>query len=143
MFLALAALAVPAAAVAQEEEPDPPVLRLSFFMCDLSGGKGEAIQEEIETQDMPIWNALVDEGMVESYGYFFHWWADEWNVGLYTIAPTIQAILDASEEAGNRFETQYGENAPSAMAEACPHHRDGFYTLGPTTDEPETAAGGR
>jgi hypothetical protein len=143
VLAALAVLIVPSAALAQEEEPDPPVLRLSFFMCDLSGEKGDAIEEEIETQDMPIWNALVDEGMVESYGYFFHWWADEWNVGLYTIAPTIQAILDASEEAGNRLEAQYGENAPSAMAEACPHHRDGFYTMGPTTDEPEAAAGGR
>jgi hypothetical protein len=143
VLAALAALVVPSAALAQEEEPDPPVLRLSFFMCDLSGGKGDAIQEEIETQDMPIWNALVDEGMVVSYGYFFHWWADEWNVGLYTIAPTIQAIIDASAEAGDRLEAQYGENAPSVMAEACPHHRDGFYTMGPNTDDAEAAAGGR
>lgn len=143
VLLALSALAFPTAGRAQEEEPDPPVLRLSFFMCDLSAGKGEAIEEEIETQDMPIWNALVDEGMVMSYGYFFHWWADEWNVGIYTIAPTIQAILDANEEAANRFEAQYGEDAPSAMAEACPHHRDGFYRMGPNTDDPEAAAGGR
>lgn len=140
---ALAALAVPASVAAQEAEPDPPVLRLSFFMCDLSGGNGDAINEEIETRQMPIWNALVDEGMVESYGYFFHWWADEWNVGIYTIAPTIQAIIDASDEAGERLTAQYGENAPSAMGDACPHHRDGFYTIGPNTDmDEETAAGG-
>ncbi|MGH7566189.1 MAG: hypothetical protein ACREK2_05090 [Gemmatimonadota bacterium] len=144
VFVALAALALPGAAVAQEEEPDPPVLRLSFFMCDLSGGNGDAIQQEIETQDMPIWNALADEGMIESYGYFFHWWADEWNVGLYTIAPTIQAIIDASTEAADRLEAQYGEDAPSVMATACPHHRDGFYTMGPNTgmDDETAAAGG-
>jgi hypothetical protein len=140
---ALAALAVPASVAAQESEPDPPVLRLSFFMCDLSGGNEDAINEEIETRQMPIWNALVDEGMVGSYGYFFHWWADEWNVGIYTIAPTIQAIIDASDEAGERLEAQFGENAPSAMGSACPHHRDGFYTMGPNTDmDEETAAGG-
>ena len=143
VLAAFAILIVPSAALAQEEEPDPPVLRLSFFMCDLGGGNGDAIEEEIETRQMPIWNALVSEGMVDSYGYFFHWWADEWNVGLYTIAPTLQAIIDASDEAGNRLEAQYGENAPSAFADACPHHRDGFYTMGPSTDEPETAAGGR
>ena len=145
-LLAFAALSMPATIQAQEaEEPDPPVLRLSFFMCDLSGGNGDAITEEIETQDMPIWNALVDEGMVESYGYFFHWWADEWNVGIYTIAPTIQAIIDANVEAGDRATAQYGENAPSAIAEHCPHHRDGFYTMGPNTnmDDMETTAGGR
>lgn len=142
----VAALALPAAIQAQEtEEPDPPVLRLSFFMCDLSGDNGDAITEEIETQDMPIWNALVDEGMVESYGYFFHWWADEWNVGIYTIAPTIQAIIDANEEAADRATAQYGENAPSAIAEHCPHHRDGFYTMGPNTDmdSVQPAGGGR
>ena len=142
VFLTLVALAVPAAAMAQEE-PDPPVLRLSFFMCDLTGGKGDAIEEEIETRDMPIWKALVNEGMVMSYGVFFHWWADEWNVGIYTIAPTIQAILDASEEAGNRMEAQYGDDASPVMDAACPHHRDGFYTLGPSTDEEEAATGGR
>ncbi|CAN5785851.1 hypothetical protein BH20GEM1_BH20GEM1_01440 [soil metagenome] len=143
-LVALAAIAVPGKALAQEEAPDPPVLRLSFFMCDLGGGNGDAITEEIETQQMPIWNALVNEGMVESYGYFFHWWADEWNVGIYTIAPTLQAIIDASDEAGNRMEAQYGEDAPSAIADACPHHRDGFYTMGPNTDMDEEAgaAGG-
>lgn len=143
VLAALAVLIVPSAALAQEEEPDPPVLRLSFFMCDLGGGNGDAIEEEIETRQIPVWKALVDEGRIMSYGYFYHWWADEWNVGLYTIAPTLQAIIDASEEAGNRLEAQYGENAPSAFADACPHHRDGFYTMGPNTDEPETAAGGR
>lgn len=143
--MALAALAFPGAALAQEaEEPDPPVLRLSFFMCDISGTNGDAINEEIETRQMPIWNALVDEGKVTEYGYFFHWWADEWNVGIYTIAPTLQAILDAVEEAADRIEAQYGENAPSAMGDHCPHHRDGFYTMGPNTMEAaEAAAGGR
>ena len=143
LLAALAALIAPSAALAQAEEPDPPVLRLSFFMCDLGGGTGDAIEQEIETRDMPIWNALVDEGMVQSYGYFFHWWADEWNVGIYTIAPTIQAILDANEEAGNRMEAQYGDDPTPVMDAACPHHRDGFYTLGASTDDDEGAAGGR
>ncbi|HET7692408.1 MAG TPA: hypothetical protein VFM44_04895 [Gemmatimonadota bacterium] len=144
-LIALAALAFPGAALAQEaEEPDPPVLRLSFFMCNLSGDNGDAIEQEME-RDLPVWNALVDEGMIESYGYFFHWWADEWNVGIYTIAPTIQAIVDASAEADDRLTALNGENAPSAMGDYCPHHRDGFYTMGPSTDmdEAETAAGGR
>ncbi|HET6361250.1 MAG TPA: hypothetical protein VFH11_04265 [Gemmatimonadota bacterium] len=144
-LMAFAALSLPATIQAQEaEEPDPPVLRLSFFMCDLSGDNGDAINEEIETRDMPIWNALVDEGMVESHGYFFHWWADEWNLGIYTIAPTIQAIIDANLEAGDRATATYGEDAPSPVADHCPHHRDGFYTMGPSTDmDVETAAGGR
>jgi hypothetical protein len=71
---------------------------------------------------------------VESYGYVYHWWADEWNLGIYTIAPSIQAILDAEEEAGERIEAQVGEDMESAIGSACPHHRDGFYTMGPSTE---------
>ena len=142
-LVALAAIAVPGTALSQEAELDPPVVRLSFFMCDFSGGNGDAIQEEIETHVMPVWNALVDEGKVESYGYVFHWWADEWNLGIYTIAPSIQAIIDAEEEAGERIEAQVGEDTESAIGSACPHHRDGFYTMGPNTDMREAGASGR
>ncbi|HET6341684.1 MAG TPA: hypothetical protein VFG78_05820 [Gemmatimonadota bacterium] len=129
-------------AVAQqpaEQEEDPPVVRLSFFMCDLGGGNGERIEQELESRDIPIWEALVQEGMVQDYGYLFHWWADEWNIVIYTIAPTIQAIVDASQEAQDRAEEQYGD-APTAFDEACPHHRDGLYTLGPNTGMNEGAA---
>jgi hypothetical protein len=137
---AFAALAFPMAVVAQEAEEEPVVLRLSFFMCDLGGGNGDAIEEEMKTRDMPIWNAIVDEGKVQQYGYFFHWWADEWNVGIYTLAGSIQAIIDATEEAGDRLEAQYGDT-PTAFSRACPHHRDGFYTMGPNTGMDEAAGG--
>lgn len=144
-LVALTAIAVPGTALSQEAEEAPPVLRLSFFMCDFSGGNGDAIDQEIETQVMPVWNALVDEGKVESYGYMYHWWADEWNLGIYTIAPSIQAIIDAEEEAGERIEAQVGEGTESAIGSHCPHHRDGFYTMGPSTEmnQEAGAAGGR
>jgi hypothetical protein len=133
---AFAALALPVAALAQEMEETPDVLRLSFFMCDLGGDNGDVLTQEMETRDMPIWNALVTEGKVESYGYFFHWWADEWNVGVYTIAESIQAIVDASGEADDRATAQYGD-AETAFSRFCPHHRDGFYTMGPNTGDDE------
>lgn len=145
-ILVLVALALPGIAIAQqpaEQEEDPLVVRLSFFMCDLGGGKGDRIEQEMESRDIPIWEALVQEGMVQDYGYLFHWWADEWNVVIYTIAESIQAIVDASQEAQDRAEQQYGD-APTAFGEACPHHRDGLYTLGPNVgmnQEGEPAGG--
>ncbi|HUP00639.1 MAG TPA: hypothetical protein VM737_03840 [Gemmatimonadota bacterium] len=133
-LIAFAALAFPVVADAQEpaEEEDPTVVRLSFFMCDLGEGVGEQINENLETRVIPIWNDLVQQGRVEDYGYLYHWWADEWNVVIYTIAESIPAIIEAEEEAGNRLEEQYGEDF-GPFAGACPHHRDGFYTLGPST----------
>jgi hypothetical protein len=142
--LAAATLIVgaPGVGLGQEaEEETPPVLRVSFFKCNLSGGAGEAIAEEFETRDLPVWNELVAEGMVQEWGTFFHWWADEWNVGIYTIAGSIQAIVDASGEADSRLEERFGET-PARMAEACPEHRDGFYTMGPSTGMEEGGGGG-
>jgi len=144
-IIVLAALALPGVAVAQqpgEQEEDPPVLRVSFFMCDLGSGAGDAIEEEFQTRDVPVWKELVAEGMVQDWGTFFHWWADEWNVGIYTIAESIQAIVDASDEAGNRLEDRFGED-PTRFEQACPYHRDGFYTLGPSTGTDEEGGSGR
>lgn len=146
--LALAAFAVmvlvPTVTAQEPAEEEPAVLRLSFFMCDFGNGAGDRINEELETRDIPIWNAVVQEGMAQEHGYFFHSWADEWNLGVYTIGESIQAIIAATEEAGNRFEAQFGDE-PTALEQACPHHRDGFYTMGPGTgmDEAAQAGGGR
>ncbi|CAN5251283.1 MAG: hypothetical protein H0W36_01950 [Gemmatimonadetes bacterium] len=141
-LVTLAALAFPAITVAQEEEEDsPPVLRLSFFMCDFGDGAGDRIEEELETRDIPVWNAVAEEGKVQTHGYFFHWWADEWNLGVYTIGESVQAIIDANTEVSDRLEEQYGEE-PTEVARACPHHRDGFYTLGPNTDMEEAGEAG-
>jgi hypothetical protein len=140
VWLALAIvsiLALPAAAAAQEEEEAPPVLRLSFFKCNLNGGAGDRIDTEIEERDIPIWKELVSEGKVMDHGYFFHWWADEWNLGIYTIGTSIPAILEAVEAAAERYEARHGD-ADTEIAKACPEHRDGFYTIGPSAAGPST-----
>lgn len=144
VLMVLAMIAAPGSLVAQEEaeEEAPSVLRLSFFMCN-TNRMDEAL-EEAEAQVIPVWQELVDEGMVQSFGHIVHWWASEWNIGIYTIAESIDAVIQASEEAGRRLEERYGD-APSVFGEACPHHRDGFYTFGPSTedaDDDEAGDGG-
>lgn len=141
---ALVAVGMPAIASGQEaQEEEPLVVRLSFFMCDLGGDNGDRIDEELRTRVIPVWEAIVNEDRgIQDHGFIYHWWADEWNVGIYTIAESIQAVLDAEEEAENRLEQQYGD-APTAFGQACPHHRDGFYTMGPNVGmRAANAAGG-
>ena len=131
VLVALAAIAAPTSLAAQEEEDESPdMLRLSFFMCN--SNRIDDAMEEVESQSIPVWNELVAEGMVESFGYFVHRWADEWNVGIYTVAESIDAVIKASAEAGRRIEEKYGDG-PNVFGEACPHHRDGFYQFGPRT----------
>ena len=135
VLVLLAMIAAPGSLVAQEEDEDesPMTLRLSFYMCD-SNRIDEAL-EEVESQDIPVWQELVDEGMVENYGHIVHSWASEWNIGIYTIAESIDAVIQASQEAGSRLEEKYGEDAPNVFGEVCPHHRDAFYTFGPSTED--------
>ncbi|UCF18817.1 MAG: hypothetical protein JSU87_12890 [Gemmatimonadota bacterium] len=133
VLILLAAIATPANLVAQESE-SPPTLRLSFFMCDFN--QLDAAMEEVESQVIPVWDELVKEGMVMSHGFFVHSWASEWNVGIYTVAESIDAVIKASDEAGRRLAARYGED-PGAFGTACPHHRDGFYVMGPSTGNEE------
>ncbi len=129
-----AVLAIPTTAAAQDEEDQPPALRLSFYMCDFNQ-LDEAMQE-VETQVIPVWDELIAEGMVQNYGYFVHSWAGEYNVGIYTIGESIASIIEAVEESGRRLEERYGDG-PSKFGQACPHHRDGFYTMGPSAGAEE------
>jgi hypothetical protein len=119
-------------AVAQDDDEDPPTLRISMFQChwDQVG----AIIEELETRTVPIWDELVDEGMVVSAGTFIHDWADEWNVGIYTVASSIQAVLDFNDEVGRRYDERYPD-AEDVFGSACPKHRDNFYGMGPRTGQ--------
>ncbi len=134
----LAALAIPGSALGQEEGDQPPMLRLSFYMCDFNK-LGEAM-DEVEAQDIPVWNELINEGMVESYGYFVHAWASEYNVGIYTIGESIASIIAAVDEADERLEERFGDG-PTAFGQACPHHRDGFYVLGPSAGSDDSEGG--
>lgn len=138
----LIAFGVPGTVAAQEEEDEAPsMLRLSFYQCNMN--ELDAVIEQMETMEIPIWQELVDEGMVDSYGHFFHAWASEWNVGIYTVADDIEAVLAATEEFGNRMQERH-PNANDGLNQACPAHRDGFYVFGPSTgddDEDEDEGG--
>ena len=98
VLVALAMIAAPGSLVAQEEDEDesPMTLRLSFFMCNTN--RIDEALEEVESQDIPVWQELVDEGMVESYGHIVHSWASEWNIGIYTVAESIDHGLGVAED---------------------------------------------
>ncbi|MDX1577386.1 MAG: hypothetical protein R3266_02835 [Gemmatimonadota bacterium] len=130
-LMLLVGLALPAGLVAQDADA-PPILRLSFYQCDLSSIG--PVMEQVEALEMPIWNELVDEGMIDSYGHFIHAWADEWNVGIYTVAETIDDIVQAAAEAGARMQERHPD-ADGGLNAACPAHRDNFYVMGPSTDD--------
>jgi hypothetical protein len=129
----------PAAAQAQEEadEGPAPTMVMSQFQCDWS--RMSDVTAELELQ-VPIWEAMVAEGMIGSAGSFFHFWADEWNVTLYTIGESMEAVVAANEEANSRFAEAHPD--ANAFDEACPTHRDAFYQFGPVASNEGAPTGG-
>jgi len=135
LVLALA-IALPGALAAQDAEA-PPTLRLSFYQCNIN--EIGPTMEQIESIEVPIWNELVAEGMVISYGTFVHAWADEWNVGIYTVAASPEAIISATAAFGEAMQERHPD-ADAGLNQVCPAHRDGFYTIGPSTGDGDEGA---
>jgi hypothetical protein len=100
-----------------------PTLMMTYLQCQTSR-LGDVLAE-FENVVIPAYQALVDEGKVRSAASFAHYWADEWNVGFFVVAEDIPTFLTATREANSRI----GERP--VVGEACPLHKDGFYTLGP------------
>ena len=135
LVLALA-VTLPGTLAAQDGN-EQPTLRLSFYQCDLN--EIGPTMEQIEAIEVPIWNELVAEGMVLSYGTFVHAWADEWNVGIYTVAESPEAIISATAAFGEAMQERHPD-ADAGLNQVCPTHRDGFYTIGPSTDDGDDGA---
>jgi hypothetical protein len=102
-----------------------PTLMMTFMQCETS--RVGDVMAEFENLVIPAYQALVNEGKIRSAASFVHYWADEWNVGFGVVAEDIPSFLTAAQEANSRI----GERP--VVAEACPVHKDGFYTVGPRT----------
>ena len=125
---------------AQQQEP-PPTLVVSQWQCDTQ--EIGNIVESMEQVLIPVWEDMRQEGLLQGAGIFVHEWGDEWNVGMYRIAPDKETFFRAYEEEGQRVQDQLGElniaaDTPGPLQEHCTAHRDNIYLLGPTVGGGET-----
>lgn len=127
----------PARSQQQNAGPAPPVIVLSTFKCDWPR-VGDIISQA-EAQ-LPYWEEQKAAGNIIDAGTYVHSWADEWNVGRFIFAPTMEAAVAANAAANQAFAAAHPES--SAMGEACHTHRDNFYLGGPVANAPDAATGG-
>lgn len=129
-------LAGPSVAEAQEQmdEEAPQTLVVSQYKCDLTH-IGE-IMAAMDSVARPVWQEVVDEGLLESVGTFAHVWGDEWNFSVYYIASDLESFFPAHEELIDRL----GDVAPPSEEDPlfvhCDEHRDNIYQFGPSTEGP-------
>ena len=137
----LAAFVLPASALAQDGDDDAdgmdsaspsPTLVISSWKCDFR--KLGEINAAMDSVALPVYQAMVDEGLVQAWGIFYHDWADEWNLNFYTVTKDKPSFFAAWTEAGRRIGEIVGDS-PNPVLEYCTEHKDGIYTLGPQTDD--------
>lgn len=135
--LALAgAILIPGVAIAQDGDDAPtPTLMVSQWQCPLPSLTD--IISEAQEFSLPVYQAMVDEGLVLSWGVFIHDWADEWNVGFWTTTTDREAFFAAWTEAGQRTQAARGEDAePNPLVTNCTAHKDNMYFVAMQTDAP-------
>lgn len=132
--VALAALVVlgsyaVSTAFAQEEPegPRPNIVAFSEWKCPFSNLE-EAV-DLVNTSTRPIYQELIDEGMIVGWNLLTHFYGDEWNLIFVTLAEDIQSAIEANTEFFRRAEERGLEAEGDRFVELCPHHRDNIYSI--------------
>ena len=117
LALALAPISI------QAQEDGPPTIMMSAAQCDRN--TLDDVLDNARERGLPIWQELVNEGMIGSYGILRHWWGDEWNMVTVILAADEAAVITANDEFGSRFNDLYPDD--NMYIRNCPKHRDTFY----------------
>jgi hypothetical protein len=135
---------LPATTLAQDDDVDATdnaspgsTLVIESFKCDWR--HYEDINAGMKSINLPVYQAMVNEGLIISWGMYWHDWADEWNFHIYTVAEDKPSFFEAFAEATRRIGEIVGddqsltEEADWVLGDYCTEHKDGIYTLGAQT----------
>ena len=89
MLAGLVALATNA--VAQEDEGPSRYTYATYFYCDVTGQ--ERADEIVKSSQAPVYDKLVAEGKMSSWGWLAHHTGGKWRRLQYHQAPSIEALL--------------------------------------------------
>jgi len=100
-----------------------PAMAISSWKCTDVG----AVNDDWENYALAKAQAVVDSGVWNEAGVFYHAWAGEWNVNFYYMADDIPGILAGWEA----YIASMDDDAPN-LTDYCTEHKDGFYEFGAT-----------
>jgi hypothetical protein len=92
-------LAVAGAAQAQDEPAESYVYG-TYFVCDVT--RQERADEIYMALDQPFYDAAVADGSITSYGLYAHQTGGKWRRLMFSVAPSIQTLLDAQKKIGDQ-----------------------------------------
>lgn len=113
-------LAVTGAAQAADE-PAEVFVYGTYSVCDLT--QQERADEIFEKLDKPIYDAAVADGTIMNYSYYAHHTGGKWRRGMFYVAGSIDALLDAQEKIGDQIDAKNAKMSMEA-SKICNKHED-------------------
>ena len=115
-------VALSTSALAQEEEGASMYTYATYFYCDVTGQ--ERADEIVKSTNAPVYDQMVEEGKISSWGWLAHHTGGKWRRVQYHQAPSLEALLDAQEEMGKRIDTEANEALGTEFGKICNAHDD-------------------
>ena len=103
------------------DEPAPSYVYGTYFICDVT--QQERADEIFNTLDKPFYDAAVADGSITSYSLYAHQTGGHWRRGLFFVAPTIEALLDAQKKIGDQAEAK-NKKLSTEFGKICNTHDD-------------------
>jgi hypothetical protein len=106
-------LAVAGPALAEDKPPEAFVYG-TYFVCDVT--QQERSDQIFKDVDQQFYDAAVADGSITAYGLYAHNTGGRWRRAMFSVAPSIQALLDANKKIGDqadaknkKLEDEYGK----------------------------------
>ncbi len=122
---ALAALALPVSALAQDPEPARPYVYATYHYCD-TGAQGE-VDDIVTKVWAPIYNKAVEDGELSGWGWYAHHTGGKWRRLSYYISPTLEGLFAAQDSVGEKLDDAMGNDR--SFGKACRSHEDYIWQI--------------
>lgn len=113
-------LAVAGTAQAQDE-PAESFVYGTYLVCDVT--RQERADEIYMALDRPFYDAAVADGSITGYGLYAHQTGGKWRRLMFSVAPSIQALLNAQKKIGDQI-TAKNKKMGDEFSKICNAHDD-------------------
>lgn len=130
----IGALSVACMAQQEEDGQDAPIAYTyaTYYYCKPSGqDRRDEIFKETEA---PVYNALMKDGAISSWGWLAHHTGGQWRRVFYFQNETLNGLLDAQTTMQAKFDAMDDET--DADSDLCTGHDDYIWTVESTSQEP-------